>query len=179
MNNGTRKGGEPETMMSVHTIPGFEDLWQLHFSLLSGQEYTQPGQFIANLPDEPPAAIPIAPMAAPVPGTTAPPPPTAQRTGVLDQALSTAGRHVHRHKRAQQVQQDVRGENGDKLAGADDIRSEGSLHSNLLRSLSEPRRSGRTALAHRRPSASCWQVLDLRDLGKVAANKRHAPRLVG
>jgi competence protein ComEC len=75
MNNGTRKGGEPETMMSVRTIPGFEDLWQLHFSLLSGQEYTQPGLFIANLPDDPPSAIPIAPMAAPVPGTTAPPPP--------------------------------------------------------------------------------------------------------
>ena len=48
MNNGTRKGGEPFTMLSIHTSPGFEDLWQMHFSLLSGQEYTQPGMFIAN-----------------------------------------------------------------------------------------------------------------------------------
>ena len=75
MNNGTRKGGEPETMMTVHTSPGFEDLWQMHFSLLSGQEYTQPGLFIANLTDELLTTMPIAPMAAPVPGTTAPPPP--------------------------------------------------------------------------------------------------------
>src|SRR5438128_3060028 len=43
MNDGTRKGGEPETMQTVHSSPGLEDLWQLHFSLLSGQEYTQPG----------------------------------------------------------------------------------------------------------------------------------------
>jgi hypothetical protein len=62
-------------MLSVHTIPGFEDLWQLHFSLLSGQEYTQPGLFIANLPDEPPATMPIVPMAAPAPGPNVPPPP--------------------------------------------------------------------------------------------------------
>src|SRR5215471_14152560 len=48
MNDGTRKGGEPETMQTVHSSPGLEDLWQLHFSLLSGQEYTVPGMFIAN-----------------------------------------------------------------------------------------------------------------------------------
>ncbi len=69
MNNGTRKGGEPFTMISIHTSPGFEDLWQMHFSLLSGQEYTQPGMFIANLTDAPEAVMPIAPMKAPVPGT--------------------------------------------------------------------------------------------------------------
>src|SRR5262245_34191110 len=33
MNNGTRKGGEPETMRSLFTSPGLEDLWQIHFSL--------------------------------------------------------------------------------------------------------------------------------------------------
>ena len=49
MNNGTRKGGEPYTMKSIYTSPGLEDLWQMHFSLLSGQEYTTPGMFIANL----------------------------------------------------------------------------------------------------------------------------------
>ena len=75
MNNGTRKGGEPETMMTVHTSPGFEDLWQMHFSQLSGQEYTQPGMFIANLLDEPSAAMPIQPIAAPAPGPGAPPAP--------------------------------------------------------------------------------------------------------
>jgi beta-lactamase superfamily II metal-dependent hydrolase len=75
MNDGTRKGGEPETMKSVFSSPGFEDLWELHFSLLSGQEYTVPGMFIANLPDEPPSAMPIAPTPAPAPGPGVPPPP--------------------------------------------------------------------------------------------------------
>ncbi len=40
MNNGTRKGGDPDVMESVHTSPGLEDLWQMHFSTLSGQENT-------------------------------------------------------------------------------------------------------------------------------------------
>ena len=75
MNDGTRKGGEPETMQTVHSSPGLEDLWQLHFSLLSGQEYTQPGMFIANTVDDPQPAMPIAPMSAPPAGAAAPPPP--------------------------------------------------------------------------------------------------------
>ena len=75
MNNGTRKGGEPEVMKTVHSSPGLEDLWQLHFSLLSGQEYTVPGMFIANTIDEQQPAIPIAPTPAPQPGPGAPPAP--------------------------------------------------------------------------------------------------------
>jgi hypothetical protein len=50
-------------------------LWQLHFSLLSGQEYTQPGMFIANTTDEAPNAMPIKPIEAPQPGPGVPPPP--------------------------------------------------------------------------------------------------------
>jgi competence protein ComEC len=61
MNNGTRKGGEPEVMQMVHSSPGLEDLWQLHFSLLSGQEYTVPGMFIANTSDDQPSTLPISP----------------------------------------------------------------------------------------------------------------------
>jgi hypothetical protein len=75
MNNGTRKGGEPETMRVVHTSPGLEDLWQMHFSLLSGQEYTVPSIFIANLTDDPLTAMPMQPIAAPPIGSDAPPPP--------------------------------------------------------------------------------------------------------
>jgi beta-lactamase superfamily II metal-dependent hydrolase len=75
MNNGTRKGGPPEVMKTLHTSPGLEDLWQTHFSELSGQEYTVPGMFIANLIDEPLPAIPVAPMPAPQPGSGAPPAP--------------------------------------------------------------------------------------------------------
>jgi len=74
MNNGTRKGGQPEVMKTVHSAPGLEDLWQMHFSQLSGQEYTVPGMFIANVLDEPSAAMAVAPIAAPPPGSNAPPP---------------------------------------------------------------------------------------------------------
>ena len=75
MNNGTRKGGQPEVMKTLHASPGLEDLWQMHFSQLSGQEYTVPGLFIANMPDDPLTAMPVAPIAAPQPGSSAPPPP--------------------------------------------------------------------------------------------------------
>jgi beta-lactamase superfamily II metal-dependent hydrolase len=80
MNNGTRKGGDPETMKTVHSSPGLEDLWQLHFSLLSGQEYSVPGMFIANVADDQPSAMPIAPTPAPPPGPGAPPAPTHNGT---------------------------------------------------------------------------------------------------
>ena len=75
MNNGTRKGGQPDTMKVLFSSPGLEDLWQLHFSQLGGQEYTVPGIFIANAADEPASSMPIDPIAAPAPGTAAPPPP--------------------------------------------------------------------------------------------------------
>jgi beta-lactamase superfamily II metal-dependent hydrolase len=75
MNNGTRKGGQPDAMKVLHSSPGLEDLWQLHFSLLSGQEYTVPGLFIANTVDDQPVTMPIAAMLAPTPGPNTPPPP--------------------------------------------------------------------------------------------------------
>ena len=75
MNNGTRKGGQPEAMKVVHSSPGLEDLWQIHFSLLSGQEYTVPGMFIANGVDQQPDAMPIAATPQPAPGPGAAPPP--------------------------------------------------------------------------------------------------------
>ena len=75
INDGTRKGGEPAVMKTVHMSPGLEDVWQLHFSLLSGQEYTVPGLFIANSIDDQPATMPVAAMPAPQPGPNAPPAP--------------------------------------------------------------------------------------------------------
>jgi len=68
MNNGTRKGGQPEVMEVLYSAPGLEDLWQLHFSQLSGQEYTVPGLFIANGVDDESGTMPIAPMAGPLQG---------------------------------------------------------------------------------------------------------------
>ena len=55
------EGGQPFTMLSIHTSPAFEDLWQMHFSLLSGQEYTTPGMFIANGLDDASPTMPVAP----------------------------------------------------------------------------------------------------------------------
>jgi hypothetical protein len=48
MNNGARKGGEPETLDVLHSSPGFQDLWQLHYSVAGGQK-NAPADFIANL----------------------------------------------------------------------------------------------------------------------------------
>ena len=75
MNNGTRKGGQPEAMTTLHSAPGLEDLWQLHFSLLSGQDYTVPGLFIANLVDEQPGEVPLSPIPVPRRGSNAASPP--------------------------------------------------------------------------------------------------------
>ena len=74
VNNGTRKGGWPVVMKTLFSSPGLEDVWQIHFSLLGGQEYTVPGMFIANGVDDQPAAMPIAPAPLPT-GPNAPPPP--------------------------------------------------------------------------------------------------------
>jgi beta-lactamase superfamily II metal-dependent hydrolase len=74
MNNGTRKGGQPDAMRVIHSAPGLEDLWQLHFSQLSGQEYTVPGLFIANGVDAVEPSMPIAPIQAPT-GRGGPPAP--------------------------------------------------------------------------------------------------------
>jgi len=75
INNGTRKGGQPEAMRIILNSPGLEDVWQMHFSLLGGQEYTVPGMFIANTVDEQPDAMPIAAWVAPPQGQQAPPAP--------------------------------------------------------------------------------------------------------
>jgi competence protein ComEC len=80
LNNGTRKGGQPAAMQVLYTSPGLEDLWQLHFSQLSGQDYTVPGLFIANTIDDGPTTMPVAPIAAPAPGPAAPPPPAHNGT---------------------------------------------------------------------------------------------------
>ena len=66
MNNGMRKGGQPEAMKVFLNSPRLEDLWQVHFAFLGGQEHNVPGMYIANL-DE--ATVPVAPMVPAPPGT--------------------------------------------------------------------------------------------------------------
>jgi len=72
LNNGIRKGGQPDAMKILHTSPGLEDLWQLHFSLLSGQENTVPGMFIANQDQQP--TVPVAAAPPPQRGAGSPAP---------------------------------------------------------------------------------------------------------
>ena len=42
-------------MQILHTSPGLEDIWQLHWAYAAGMEWNTPGLFIANIED--PAAI--------------------------------------------------------------------------------------------------------------------------
>jgi beta-lactamase superfamily II metal-dependent hydrolase len=74
LNNGTRKGGQPGAMRVLYSSPGLEDLWQIHFSVLSGQEYTVPGAFIANTIDDQQPTMPVTAMPLPQ-GAGAPPAP--------------------------------------------------------------------------------------------------------
>jgi competence protein ComEC len=74
-NNGTRKGAQPDAMKIFFTSPNVEDVWQIHFSQLSGQEYTVPGMFIANLFDQQQEAMAVAPVTPPPQGQQAPPAP--------------------------------------------------------------------------------------------------------
>jgi hypothetical protein len=62
-------------MKALHSAPGLEDLWQLHFSVLSGQEYTVPGMFIANDIDDHPLELPRAAIDPPPAGPGTPPAP--------------------------------------------------------------------------------------------------------
>lgn len=108
MNNGTRKGGNPAPMRVLHTSPGLEDLWQLHFSQLSGQDYTVPGLFIANGVDEQPPAMPIAAMTPPARGAGQPPMPAPAHNGQAYWIkISAAGRRVHGDEPAQRVLEDL------------------------------------------------------------------------
>jgi hypothetical protein len=63
-------------MKTIHSSPGLEDLWQMHFSQLSGQEYTVPGMFIANAFDDPQPVMSVAPLPAAQPGAAPPAAPT-------------------------------------------------------------------------------------------------------
>jgi competence protein ComEC len=48
MNNGARKGGDPESWQSLRGAPGLEDIWQLHYSVKGGKENNPADEFIAN-----------------------------------------------------------------------------------------------------------------------------------
>jgi len=68
VNNGIRKGGQPEAMRVLFSTPRLQDIWQLHVSQLSGPEYAVPELFIANLDPEPADSPVEAPSAPAGPG---------------------------------------------------------------------------------------------------------------
>jgi beta-lactamase superfamily II metal-dependent hydrolase len=49
INNGAKKGGDPEAWQTMRTSPGLEDIWQLHYALAAGKANNAPEPFIANL----------------------------------------------------------------------------------------------------------------------------------
>ena len=49
MNNGAKKGGSPSAWQVIHSSPGLQDLWQLHFSIAGGKENNVADPFIANV----------------------------------------------------------------------------------------------------------------------------------
>ncbi|MGB9605803.1 MAG: MBL fold metallo-hydrolase, partial [Bryobacteraceae bacterium] len=49
MNNGAKKGGSPEVLRLLRSLPGLEDLWQLHHSLNASREENAAEARIANL----------------------------------------------------------------------------------------------------------------------------------
>jgi beta-lactamase superfamily II metal-dependent hydrolase len=51
MNNGTRKGGAADAFRVLHSSPGLEDLWQLHWSHNVGLD-NAPATFVANVDDQ-------------------------------------------------------------------------------------------------------------------------------
>jgi beta-lactamase superfamily II metal-dependent hydrolase len=52
MNNGAKKGGSPEAWQTMHSSPGLEDIWQLHYALEAGKANNAPEAFIANLEEK-------------------------------------------------------------------------------------------------------------------------------
>jgi competence protein ComEC len=84
MHNSTRKGGAIQTMQTLHTSPGLEDIWQLHWAYAAGLEHNTPSLFIANTEDNaavanvllnPPPTFGQPGAGRPGPGAGGPPPP--------------------------------------------------------------------------------------------------------
>jgi L-ascorbate metabolism protein UlaG (beta-lactamase superfamily) len=49
VNNGETKGGAPEALRTIHSSPGLEDVWQLHYSRNATKEENAPEPFVANV----------------------------------------------------------------------------------------------------------------------------------
>lgn len=52
MNNGARKGGTPSAWQVIHSSPGLQDIWQLHFAVAGEKANNAPDTFIANVDEK-------------------------------------------------------------------------------------------------------------------------------
>ncbi len=52
MDNGARKGGSASVWQTIHTSPGIQDIWQLHYAVGSDKEHNSPDTFIANIDEQ-------------------------------------------------------------------------------------------------------------------------------
>ena len=66
MNNGTRKGGEPDSFRVLFDSPGLENIWQLHWAYNVGLE-NSPATFVANVEDNATIAGVLVPPQTPAP----------------------------------------------------------------------------------------------------------------
>ncbi|HUE04607.1 MAG TPA: MBL fold metallo-hydrolase [Bryobacteraceae bacterium] len=48
MDNGARKGGSPSVWQTIHSSPGLEDIWQLHYAISGGKDNNAADTYIAN-----------------------------------------------------------------------------------------------------------------------------------
>ena len=49
MNNGPKRGDDPEVWQTLHDTRGLADLWQLHYTVTTDKEHNAPDTFIANV----------------------------------------------------------------------------------------------------------------------------------
>ncbi len=91
MQNGTRKGGDPLSMQTLRSSPGFQDLWQLHWAYKAGVELNSPGALVANIEDAATIAGVLVPP-PPAPRAMATPPPAGAPAQPVAASGATRGR---------------------------------------------------------------------------------------
>ena len=52
MNNGARKGGSPAAWQVIHSSPGLQDIWQVHYAVEGGKDHNVPEAMIANIDEK-------------------------------------------------------------------------------------------------------------------------------
>ena len=102
MNNGTRRPSAGRHEDAVFLARSRGRLADAFLASRRPRINTNPGMFIANVVDDQPAALPIAPAPLPA-GANAPPPPAHDGQAYWIKVSAQRRRDVHRHKRAKRL----------------------------------------------------------------------------